>query len=129
MEYVIFIILTFLSIWSIIRITKRGVSKRIDKVMFTQSVMHCMLISYSPNRQLNKQKIVSQLDKHIKKAAVKIIVTNGKAYWVSDNIFYVAEISDGNIVSDTAQQVDTLNMSKEELDKMIEILDNLENDR
>jgi hypothetical protein len=56
---------------------------------------------------------------------VKIIVIDGKAYWVSDNIFYTAQTENGQIVHETAEPVDINNMPKKELDKMLFILDNL----
>jgi hypothetical protein len=62
---------------------------------------------------------------HEKKSLKVIFTEEGKAYWVDNNIFYVSKIINGHPDFDNAQKIDTNNMSKEELDKMLFILDNL----
>jgi hypothetical protein len=61
----------------------------------------------------------------IKKNLRVIFTEEEKAYWVDNNIFYVSNIINGHPDFDNAEKVDTKNMSKEELDKMLFILDNL----
>ena len=63
--------------------------------------------------------------KHVEEHMVKIIVIDNKAYWVKENIFYTAETENGNIIPETARPVDTADMSKKDIDKMLFILDNL----
>ena len=99
--------------------------KSFDKVVYSQSAMHCRIRSLSPNIEVNKEKILSQSEKHIKDNMIRIIVIEGKAYWVAENIFYVAEMEKGNIISESVKQIDTSKMSKDDIDKMLFILDNL----
>jgi hypothetical protein len=65
------------------------------------------------------------------KDAVKVLVFDETAYWVQDNIFYYTNVIDNipNMVN--AQPVNISEMSKQELDKMLFILDNIvkEDDR
>ena len=56
---------------------------------------------------------------------IKIIVIEDKAYWVKDNVFYFAETNGGDIVDVTAKPVEISEMSKQDIDKMLFILDNL----
>jgi hypothetical protein len=58
---------------------------------------------------------------------IKVIVMGNLAYWVSENIFYVAEAIDGEVIPQTAEPVDTNSMSRKDLDKMLFILDSLKN--
>jgi hypothetical protein len=58
---------------------------------------------------------------------IKVIVMGNLAYWVSENIFYVAEAVDGEVIPETAEPVDTNSMSRRDLDKMLFILDSLKN--
>ena len=72
-----------------------------------------------------KPEIISQAMKHVEKHMIKIIIIDSKAYWVKDNIFYTAETENGNIIGETAKPVNTEEMSKKDIDKMLFILDNL----
>ena len=49
------------------------------------------------------------------------------AYWVHNNMFYVADIADGLVNPETVRPVDTNNMSNRDIDKMLFILDSLKN--
>ena len=48
-----------------------------------------------------------------------------EAYWVSDNMFFIAKAEYGQVLLETAKPVDINNMSKKDIDKMLFILDNL----
>ena len=78
-----------------------------------------------PKKTNNKTRIESQSAKHAANTMIKIIVIEDKAYWVKDNVFYFAETNSGDIVDVTAKPVDISNMSKQDIDKMLFILDNL----
>jgi hypothetical protein len=58
---------------------------------------------------------------------IRVIVIGQEAYWVSDNIFYVANAIGGEVESTSARPVDVENMSKNDMEKMLMILDNLQN--
>lgn len=70
----------------------------------------------------------TQSTKYLKNIYMKIMVVDNKAYWIKDNVFYVADVVDGEIVRENAKEVDTMAMSKVELDEMIFIVEKLRED-
>lgn len=62
---------------------------------------------------------------HEEKTNIKVIIVNNEAYWIKDNLFYVAEIYNNDIQKETARIVDTMHMDKVQLDKMLFIIDQL----
>jgi hypothetical protein len=101
--------------------------KTIKGIAYTQSSIHLMIKDFLPKTLYEKPRQQSQSLNHVDKNTVKVIFIEGKAYWVSNNIFYCAEAIGGNVNIDTTEPVDTTNMSKKDIDKMLFILDNLKN--
>lgn len=125
MDNVLAAVLTLIFVLGIIKFNKRQRQKSLNKILYSQSYIHNLVKDNVPKQINKKPKLVSQSTIHTEKHMVKIIVIDGMAYWVSNNIFYTAETSDGQIVHETAKPVDIGNMPKKELDKMLFILDNL----
>jgi hypothetical protein len=125
MEYFLAVGLTLLFAWSIIKLNGYKVSKTLTNIKYRQSDIHQSVKAFVPKKINNKKKIESQSAKHAANTMVKIIVIEDKAYWVKDNIFYFADALGGDIVAPTAQPVDISTMSKQDMDKMLFILDNL----
>jgi hypothetical protein len=73
----------------------------------------------------NENSPKSQLDRIRKKNIIRVAIVEKKAYWVHENIFYVADVVDGEIDNNAAQPIDAHNLSKKELDKLLYILDSL----
>jgi hypothetical protein len=96
-------------------------------IAYSQSSIHLMIKDFLPKTLYDKPKQNSQSLNHIEKNTVKVIFIEDKAYWVSNNIFYCAEAIGGNVNIETTEPVDTTNMSKKDIDKMLFILDNLKN--
>ena len=125
MDNVIAAVLALIFVLGIIQFNKIQRRKSLGKIVYSQSHIHSLIKDYLPKNIYKKPKTVSQSMKHTEKHMVKIIVIDGMAYWVSDNIFYTAQTENGQIVHETAEPVDINNMPKKELDKMLFILDNL----
>ena len=125
MEYVLAIGLTLVLVWSIIEFNRYKVSQILRNIHYRQSDIHQSFIDLVPKKINNKTKIESQSAKHAASTMIKIIVIEDKAYWVKDNVFYFAETNSGDIVDVTAKPVEISDMSKQEIDKMLFILDNL----
>ena len=70
----------------------------------------------------------TQAANFLKQTYMRIMVVNNKAYWIKDNIFYVANVVDGNVDKANATAVDTMAMSKVELDEMLFIVEKLRED-
>jgi len=124
-EYLIAIGLTFLLSLAIIKLSTKKSIGGIGKIRYSQTVIHESTKHLMEKTAYERPTIVSQAMKHVENHMVKIIIIEGKAYWVKDNIFYTAETESGNIIPETAKPVNTEDMSKEDLDKMLFILDNL----
>lgn len=86
-----------------------------------------MIKDFLPRSLYERPMQKSQAVKHAEKNSVKVIFVEGKAYWVANNIFYCAEALGGSVDIDSTEPVDTSNMSKRDIDKMLFILDNLKN--
>jgi hypothetical protein len=56
---------------------------------------------------------------------VSVAVVEDKAYWVSNNTFYVAELIDGEIDKSSSRPINPFEMSGSDIRKMLFILDNL----
>lgn len=70
---------------------------------------------------------VSQMIKYEDSRRIEVLVLDNQAYWISNNVFYTGDIVDGHIDHETTKPIDTLSMKKEEVDKMLFILDSLKN--
>lgn len=124
MEYLIAGLLSFCaSFWIILYIwSKRKFSykpkmhRQTDTQKFFKSVV----------KSSDKPKKMTQALKREEESSTKLIITeDDRAYWVLNNIFYTTDVRNGIPDFNSAIPVDTSNMSKDELDKMLYILDNL----
>ena len=125
MEYALASVLTLALIFILITWigSKRKISRK--RVMYRQSDAHNFLKEFFSRDTENKNK-TTQSKKRQEERGTKIIITeDDKAYWVIDNIFYTANVINGKPDFENARPIDTSNMSKKELDKMLFILDNL----
>lgn len=103
--------------------SKRKINRK--KVVRRQSDTHNFLKEFFSRNTSNQIK-ESQSKKLQSKNTTKVIVTeDDKAYWVVNNMFFVCDVVDGRPDFDNGRPIDTSNMSKNELDKMLFILDNL----
>jgi hypothetical protein len=125
MEYVLAVSLTLIGTWSIIILSRNKLSKSLKNIAYRQSDIHERIKDFIPEIVNNKKTIESQSQKHAASTMIKIIVIDDKAYWVKDNIFYYAKTHNGDIVSETTEPVDVSLMSKDDIEKMLFILDNL----
>ena len=127
MQDLLIVALTLACYWAIIKIVKKKNKKTFSKTLYKQSDMHQMLKYFFSLEVKNKIKPVSQLTKRAESDMLKVIVVENQAYWVSNNIFYVAKAFDGEVLTETAKPIDVENMSKKDMDKMLFILDKLKN--
>jgi hypothetical protein len=127
MEYILIVGLTSIVSWSIIRVIRKNAKKSFSKTLYSQSDIHKLLKYFFSLNITNNDKPLSQLTKRKERDMIKVIVMGNLAYWVSENIFYVAEAIDGEVIPQTAQPVDTNSMSRKDLDQMLFILDSLKN--
>ena len=61
----------------------------------------------------------------VQQSYVRVLVMEENAYWIKDNALYTAQVLDGAVDKETTRKVDTMTMSKVELDKTMFIVEKL----
>lgn len=125
-ENVITAVLTFLITLAIIKFMQQLRFSGLRMGVTSQSILHHRLYRFLPTPIVE---IESQSKNYLAKHLTRIIVIDDVAYWVKDNRFFSADIKEGSVVSDTTKEVDTINMSKADIDKMLFIIDKLKDDK
>ena len=90
MDYIFIVCLTFIVNWFILKVIQKNARKSFSKTLYSQSDIHSLLKYFFSLEITNNEKPSSQLTKRREKGMIKVIVMGNLAYWVSDNIFYVA---------------------------------------
>lgn len=98
-----------------------------NKVLYRQSDMHNILKDFFFKDIFDDKVITSQSKIWKEKQTTRVVIIDQRAYWVSNNMFYVGDTVDGKVKPETGKPLDTTKMSKKEVDKMLFILDNLKN--
>ena len=125
MEYLLIIGLTLLCSWSIIKISNKRRMIFLNKNKYRQSSIYEMVKDVVPKQRFDKPKVITQSQKHIQKNMLRVVITEGKAYWILDNVFYTANAINGRVDEETIKPLDVEGMPVKELDKMLLILDDL----
>jgi hypothetical protein len=95
------------------------------KYNYSQSHIHEIVKPLLPPIKYLKKQVKSQSRNHEEKTNVRVIIMDNKAYWVRDNLFFVADMDDEGIDKDTTRVLDIMSMDKVQLDKMLFIVDKL----
>ena len=119
-------ILTILPVLYIIKMMRKKKNKQLSRVLSRQSEVHTMMKEFFL-RGIFDNVSPSQLTKRKQKGRIRVIVVGNEAYWVAENMFYVAEAFNGEVQPATAKPVDIGSMSNKDIDKMLFILDSLKN--
>ncbi len=125
MEYLLIVVLTLLCSWSIIKISNKRRMIFLNKHKYRQSSIYEMVKDVVPKQTFDKPKVITQSQKHIQKNMLRVVITEGKAYWILDNVFYTANAINGRVDEKTIEPLDVEGMPAKELDKMLSILDDL----
>ena len=127
MQAIIIMGLTLISFSSIIIVMNRKRKKSFNKILYRQSDMHNILKDFFFKEIFDDKVVTSQSKIWREKQTTRVVIIDQKAYWVSNNMFYVGDTVDGKVRPETGRPLDTTKMSKKEVDKMLFILDNLKN--
>ena len=125
MEYLLVIGLTLLSYWSIIKISNKRRMVFLNKNKYRQSSIYEMVKDVVPKQRFDKPKVITQSQRHIQKNMLRVVIADGSAYWILNNVFYTANAINGRVDEETIKPLDIENMPTKELDKMLSILDDL----
>jgi hypothetical protein len=100
---------------------------KVKKLDFTyrQSHIHEVVKPLLPNSVFMRKPEPRQSRNHEAKTNVRVIMVDNKAYWVKDNLFYIADMNDGIIDADSTRLLDIMSMDKVQLDKILFIIDRL----
>lgn len=99
--------------------------KKINPYRYSQSAIHHLISPFITKDKLSKTKRTTQTRKHFDKTNLRVIIVEDEAYWIKDNIFYTARMTNEGVDKDTTSVVDTMGMDKVQLDKMLFIIDQL----
>jgi hypothetical protein len=125
MEYLLVIGLTLLSYWSIIKISNKKRMIFLSKNKYRQSSIYEIVKDVVPKQRFDKSKVITQSQRHIQKNMLRVVIADGSAYWILNNVFYTANAINGRVDEETIKPLDIENMPTKELDKMLSILDDL----
>jgi len=129
MEYLIGFFSAFLLIYIVFKIQfKNNIfqESKIKPLKYSQSHIHSIVFPLLPKNKSGKRKKKSQAVLHELNTSVRVIIMENSAYWIKDNVFYTADMStEGTVDKDTTRRVDTMDMSRVQLDKMMFIIDRL----
>lgn len=131
MDFILGIILTFLILFMIsaYRYIKKYEVNSLFSIRYSQSHIHQLIKPLIPEINISiNSKTKRQSINHLNTNHIKVIINKNMAYWIKNNVFYTAEVIDGQIDKDNARVVDTMSMDKVELDKMMFIIDQLRKD-
>ena len=124
MDYAIVVGLTTVFTYSIIKLMAEKNNRKFGRVIYRQSDMHKVLTKLYPKQTNTKEKPYCKFREN-SLDTVKVIIAEDRAYWVFNNTFYVAQTDGGNVLPETAEPINTSVLSKDEVSKMLSILDSL----
>jgi hypothetical protein len=129
MEIALVVGLTLAVFSSILIIIGKKEKKSFSKTLYRQSDMHNMLKEFFFRDIFDNEVASSQSKIWKEKKTTKFLVIDQKAYWVSNNMFYVGDTDNGQVRPETGRPIDISTMSPKEVNKMLFILDNLNGGR
>lgn len=124
MEYIVGFLSAFVFIYCLVKIQDKYdiLSERLILVRSSQSRNHEIINKHIPEEIKKPNR---QSSKHEQNTNIRVIVMDDQAYWIRDNVFYTADLLQGNVAKETTRRVDTMDMDKVQLDKMMFIIDKL----
>jgi hypothetical protein len=116
--------LTMLVVFAILNSRKKRI--RLKGIVFSQLDLHSVVKEFMPsNRDLARRK-PSQINNRAKENTIRFVTTpEQKVYWVKDRVFYSVDLIDGEFNPSDAVPISTENLSKNDMDKLLYILDML----
>lgn len=124
MEYILGSIVTLASVVVLNRLLRKSLAQNNFKFQLTQSYLFKLLSEYN---NFDKEDVLqdTQAFNHVKNQYVKVMIFDKEAYWIKDNQLYVADFINGEVDSSTTRQVDTMSMSKVELERTMFVVEKL----
>jgi len=102
----------------------RKPKSKTNKIKYRQSHIHQIIGPFLPDMAPVNLKDTQSI-KRVRQSVIDVLVTEDYAYWIHKNVFYRANVEDGDVDRSSASPINTSNMSDDELKKMLNILDKL----
>lgn len=117
--------LTLIISWAIINKARKN-KIHLNSLIYRQSQIYEMVKDFIPNVIFEQPKNrISQARRYTESNMIRVVMVEGDAYWITNNTLFVSKAINGDPDPETAKPVDTSNMSREEIEKMLFIVDNL----
>jgi hypothetical protein len=126
MEYLLGSVVTLFLVF-IQRFIKYNAEKLRVRISHSQSYIHNLVYPYSAllaDQQIVQQK-VTQSSKLRDKTQIRVLIVEDKAYWITNNTVFVADLVEGEVDSENAKPIDTMGMDSVQLDRIMFIVDKL----
>ena len=124
MEYLLGSIITLISVVIVNNLVSNKLKRNTVKIKRSQSYLY-EILSEIAFKEMSKPEKVRQSNKYLDKDAVKVMIVEDKAYWIKNNQLYVAHCENGRIDNFSAEKVDTMSMTKVELERTMFIVEKL----
>jgi hypothetical protein len=126
LEYLVGAIVTM----AVYMITHRIAKKEMDPeniftITYSQSHVYELMRPFLGLTPVIEPQQPRQSSEYFKSAYMRVLIVKNKAYWIKNNALYVAEVVDGQVQKETTKEVDTMSMSKVELNDMLFIVEKL----
>jgi hypothetical protein len=95
------------------------------KITYSQSHIYSLISPYLDLAPPEEYYEPRQSSNFLKDSYMKVMIVKDKAYWIKNNVFFVADVVDGEVVKEKARQVDTMSMSRVELNEIMFIVEKL----
>jgi hypothetical protein len=104
-----------------------------NKIRYSQTHIHEIIKDNIPESMFYPIKNPTQASIREKSMNIKVLFIDKEAYWIKENALFIADQEDGIVKEETARRVDTMGMNGVQLEKVMYIVDILnegnENDR
>lgn len=104
------------------RILKNKIDRlKMKRVVYRQSHLFEIIKPVLPYVPIPIKQLDTQASKHTQANSTRFLILNGKAYWISDNAVYSANVDENGIDEDSKKAIDTMAMDDVQL-KEIEFI-------
>jgi hypothetical protein len=126
MEYVVGSIVTLIVVIVLNRAFKKEFAKATSsqKIRYSQSHIYGM-VSDILDQEFSASPLKTQSQKYIDAMYVRVMIVEKQAYWIKENKLFVADMVDGTVDKETTREVDTMSMSKVQLEKTMFVVEKL----
>jgi hypothetical protein len=94
-----------------------------NKIRYSQTHIHEIIKDNLPESMFSPIKKPTQSSHREKSMSIKVLFIGEEAYWIKENALFIADQEDGIVKEDTARRVDTMGMNSVQLEKLIYIVD------